>query len=132
MLIQFENRIPFPFVSALPSFHIRAALLDAFQSVDKNIPSFSNNEKVYLLFYRSPRFNCNQSNKILGSSITFIVKSGRLFDLISFFIIYFAFFAILTTFWLMKQFVSFSQCVVIFLCIFFNFHTLCSLLVCIM
>ena len=45
--------------------NICATLLDDLQSVDRNIPSFSNNELVNLLLYGSPNFQLNQSNKIL-------------------------------------------------------------------
>ena len=55
----------------------RATLLDDLQSVDKNIPNFSDNELVDLLLYGSPNFNLNQNNKILSSSISFIIKSER-------------------------------------------------------
>ena len=54
-----------------------ATLLDDLLSVDRNIPSFSDNELVDLLLYGSPHFNLNQNNKILSSSISFIIKSER-------------------------------------------------------
>ena len=62
--------------------NIRSTLLDDLQSVDINIPSFSENNLVDLLFYGSPTFNSNQNNKI-QSSISFIINyerfSGSLF-----------------------------------------------------
>ena len=57
--------------------NIRATLLDDLQSVDRKITSFSDNELVDLLLYESPNFNLNQNNKILSSSICFIIKSER-------------------------------------------------------
>ena len=48
--------------------------LDDLQSVDINIPNFSDHEFVDLLLCGSPNFNSNQNNKILSSSISFIVK----------------------------------------------------------
>ena len=57
--------------------NIHATLLDDLQSVDRNIPSFSDNELVDLLLYGSPNFNLNRNNKILSSSISFITKSER-------------------------------------------------------
>ena len=57
--------------------NIHATLLHDLQSVDRNIPSFSDNELVDLLLYGSPNFNLNQNNKILSSSISFIIKSER-------------------------------------------------------
>ena len=72
--------IEFPSNSFLHCHHftnIRATLLDDLQSVDRNIPSFSDNELVDLLLYGSPNFNLNQNNKILSSSISFIIKSER-------------------------------------------------------
>ena len=57
--------------------NIRASLLDDLQSVDRNIPSFSDNGLVDLLLYGSPKFKLNQINKILSSSISFIIKSER-------------------------------------------------------
>ena len=57
--------------------NIRATLLDDLQWVDRNIPSFPDNKLVDLLLYGSPNFNLNQNNKILSSSISFIIKSER-------------------------------------------------------
>ena len=57
--------------------NICATFLDDLQPVDRNIPSFSDNELVDLLLYRSPNFNVNQNNKILHSAISFIIKSNR-------------------------------------------------------
>ena len=57
--------------------NIRATLLDDLQPVDINIPSFSDNDLVDLHLYGSPNFNCNQNNKILGSSISFIIKPEK-------------------------------------------------------
>ena len=57
--------------------NIRATLQDDLQSVNRNIPSFSDNELVDLLLYVSPNFNLNRNNKILSSSISFIIKSER-------------------------------------------------------
>ena len=57
--------------------NIHATLLDVLQSVDRNISSFSDNKLVDLLLYGSPNFNLNQNNKILSSSISFIIKSER-------------------------------------------------------
>ena len=56
--------------------NIHATLLDDLQSVDRNIPSFSDNELVDLPLYGSPNFKLNQNNKILNSS-SFIIKSER-------------------------------------------------------
>ena len=55
--------------------NIHATLLHDLQSVDRNIPSFSDNELVDLLLYGSPIFNFNQNSKILSSSISLIIKS---------------------------------------------------------
>ena len=57
--------------------NIRATLLDDLQSVDINIPSFSDNDSVDLLLYRSSNFNSNQNNKVPSSSISFIIKSEK-------------------------------------------------------
>ena len=57
--------------------NIGETLLDDLQSVDRNIPFFSDNELVDLLLYGSPHLNLNQNNKILSSSINFIIKSER-------------------------------------------------------
>ena len=57
--------------------NIRVTLLDDLQSGDANIPSFSDNELVDLLLYGSSNFNLSQNNKILSSSISFIIKSER-------------------------------------------------------
>ena len=57
--------------------NIRATLLDDLLSVDRNIPSFSDNELVDLLLYGSPNVSLNQNNKILSSCISFIIKSER-------------------------------------------------------
>ena len=57
--------------------NIPATVLDDLQSVDRSIPSFSDNELVDLLLYGSPNFNLNQNNNILSSSISFIVKPER-------------------------------------------------------
>ena len=54
-----------------------ATLLDDLQSVDRKITGFPDNELVDLLLYESPNFNLNQNNKILCSSICFIIKSER-------------------------------------------------------
>ena len=48
--------------------------LDDLQSVDINIPNFSDYEFNDLLLCGSPNFNYNQNNKILRSSISFTVK----------------------------------------------------------
>ena len=51
--------------------------MDDLQSVDINIPSFSDNELVDLLLYGILEFNSSQNNKILSSSISFIIKTER-------------------------------------------------------
>ena len=58
--------------------NICATLFDDLQSVDRNIPSFSDNELVDLLLYGSPNFDFNQNNKILSSSTSFIIKHSFL------------------------------------------------------
>ena len=60
--------------------NIRATLLDDLKSVDANIPSFSDNELMDLVLYGSLKFNSNQNNKILSSSISFIIKSEGFSD----------------------------------------------------
>ena len=60
--------------------NIHATLLDDLQSVDRNIPSSADNELVHLLLYGSRNFNLNQNNKVLSSSISFIIKSERFSD----------------------------------------------------
>ena len=62
--------------------NIHATLLDHLESVDINIPIFLDNELVDLLLYGSPNFKSNQNNKILSSSISFIIKSERLSGLL--------------------------------------------------
>ena len=57
--------------------NISATLLDDLQSVDRSIISFPDNELVDLILYGTPNFNLNQNNKILSSSISFIIKSER-------------------------------------------------------
>ena len=61
---------------------ICAAFLDDLQSVDINIPGFSSNEFMDLLFYESPNFNFIQNSNILSSSISFIIESERFSDLL--------------------------------------------------
>ena len=58
--------------------NIRATLLDDSQSVDINILSFSDNDLVDFLLYGSPNFNSDQNNKILSSSISFIIKIWKI------------------------------------------------------
>ena len=70
------NPFPISFFTAIIS-QTYVTLFDDLQSVDRNIPSFSDNELVDLLLYGSPHFNLNQNNKILSSSISFIIKSER-------------------------------------------------------
>ena len=60
--------------------NIRSTLLDDLKSVDANIPSFSDNELMDLVLYGSLKFNSNQNNKILSSSISFIIKSEGFSD----------------------------------------------------
>lgn len=62
--------------------NICAAFLDDLQSVDINIPGFSSNEFMDLLFYESPNFNFIQNSNILSSSISFIIESERFSDLL--------------------------------------------------
>ena len=62
--------------------NICAALLDDLQSVDINIPGFSSNEFMDLLFYESPNFNFIQNSNILSSSISFIIESETFSDLL--------------------------------------------------
>ena len=62
--------------------NICAAFLDDLQSVDINIPGFSSNEFMDLLFYESPNFNFIQNSNILSSSISFITESERFSDLL--------------------------------------------------
>ena len=57
--------------------NIRATLFDNLKSIDANFPSFLDSEIVELLLYGSPKFDLNQNNKILTSSLSFILKSER-------------------------------------------------------
>ena len=66
------------FVHCHYSTNIGATILDDLQSVDINIPSFSENELVNLILHGILNFNPNRNNKNLSSSISFIVKSGSL------------------------------------------------------
>ena len=59
---------------------IPSTLFGNFRSVDVNIPNFPDNEIVEILLYSSPKFDFNQNNKILSSSVTFILKSERFND----------------------------------------------------
>ena len=47
----------------------RATLFEDLKSIDLNFPSFPDSEIVGLLLYGSPKFDFNQNNKILSSSI---------------------------------------------------------------
>ena len=57
--------------------NIHSTLFSELQSVGANIAKFSDNDIVDLLLYGSPKFDTDQSHKILGSCISFILKSER-------------------------------------------------------